>query len=166
MITQTYLKTILNYNEDTGKFTWVIRKGARALKGTIAGTIDNTGYIHITIDKKVYQSHRLVWLYIYGNFPKEFLDHINGNKLDNRFVNLRECSRSQNGMNRPKQSNNTTGYKGVYYHTQSKRYRAKVTINKKVKMLGNYKTPEEAYNRYLEYCKEHFKDFTHTLQKV
>ena len=166
MINQKYLQSILNYDKDTGEFTWKVRKGARALQNTVAGTLDNTGYIHITIDKKVYQAHRLIWMYLYGQFPTEFLDHKNGNKSDNRLTNLRESTRAENGINRPKQSNNKSGYKGVYFHKQSNSYRAKITIDQKVKILGNHKTPEKAYLAYVNYCKEHLKDFTHTSLEV
>jgi|688.fasta_scaffold917170_2 hypothetical protein len=159
MITQEYLNSILNYDEFTGELTWKVRKGTRALIGSVAGTLDNTGYIHITIDKKVYQYHRIIWMYVYGKFPSEFLDHINNDKTDNRLQNLREATRAQNALNRGKQSNNATGYIGVYWHTQSKKYRAKCTYNGVRHHLGSFNTAEEASEVYNTFTKSLYKEF-------
>ena len=76
MITQSELKNILHYNQDTGVFTWI-------KNSIVAGTVEKKGYIAIKINRKSYKAHRLAWLYIYGNFPKEQIDHLNGIKNDN-----------------------------------------------------------------------------------
>jgi len=99
MITQDKLKEILDYNQHTGLFTWKkIKKYSNRSVGDIAGSL-SLGYVVIGIDKKIYKAHRLAWLYVYGEFPKEQLDHINGNKEDNRICNLREANQSQNNFN-------------------------------------------------------------------
>lgn len=159
MITQDYLKTILNYDKETGEWTWKIKKGTRALVGNKAGTLDNTGYIHIAIDRKVYQSHRLVWLYIYGKFPAEFLDHINNIKHDNSLKNLRECTRQQNGINRGNQSNNTTGFKGVCWKESLKKYTVRCTYQGKRVHLGCFTLLEDAAKAYEIFSRKHHKGF-------
>ena len=115
MLTQAELKENLIYFPDDGIFMWkVSRRSAKA--NTIAGGGNKKGYIMIGLNQKQYFAHILAWLYVTGEYPKGDLDHIDGNKQNNSFSNLREATRSQNCMNRKKASNNTTGYKGVSFN--------------------------------------------------
>jgi len=88
-------------------------------------------------------------------------DHINYNKLDNRKCNLRICTDAQNARNRPKQSNNTSGYKGVFLSKKTNRWRAQIRLNKKTFHLGTFETREEAYKKYKEVEKEYFGEYTY-----
>jgi len=88
-----------------------------------------------------------------------FTDHINGDKLDNRKENLRICTTGENMRNRPKQSNNTSGYKGVFWHKKAKRWFAKIGFMRKSIHLGLFDTREEAYERYCKAEKEYFGEF-------
>ena len=115
------------------------------------GHVSN-GYVRIKLNKKEkIPAHRLAWLLTYGAFPEGSIDHINGNPLDNRICNLRIANASENGQNQRKpRKDNTSGYLGVYFHTHSNKYMAKIMINNKYKYLGIYTTAEEASKAYLE----------------
>ncbi len=145
-LTQKYLKEILNYNPNTGIFTWKLSKALRVNKGDIAGGIDNHGYGRIGVDGKSYRKHKLIWLYVYGKFPKDGneVDHINHDKIDNRLVNLREVTRSENQRNRTRQKNNTSGFTGVYFHTTKNKWNAKIRNSGKNIHLGYFEKIKDA----------------------
>ena len=146
-IDSTRLKEILNYDPDTGIFTW--RNTGRGKRRIIAGCLRN-GYITINIDKIRYQAHRLALIYVYGHCDSSDVDHINGIKNDNRIVNLRFATRSENKQNiRKIQPNNKSGYMGVDFHKSTGFWRATITIMQKQKHIGLFKTPEEAHQAYL-----------------
>jgi HNH endonuclease len=111
-LTVEQLKELLNYNPETGLWTWIKARG-RCAKGSFAGTMLD-GYIMIYVDKVGYLAHRLAWFYMTNRWPLE-VDHKNTIKNDNRWDNLREATRSQNKFNVPALSNNTCGFKGVFY---------------------------------------------------
>ena len=91
--------------------------------------------------------------------PHEYVDHINGDGLDNRRENLRLATKSQNAMNARKRSDNSSGYKGVTYHKQKNRWTAEIRVNKERIYLGCFTTPEDAYSAYCEAAKKHFGEF-------
>ena len=93
------LQEILDYDQETGIFTWKINQCGARKKGQIAGTKNKNGYIVIR-HKKLYYAHRLAWLYVHGIFPDSVIDHINRNKSDNRINNLRSVSHADNMYNR------------------------------------------------------------------
>ncbi len=98
-LTQDRLKELLHYCPETGVFTWIKTNGSRGKKGNIAGSINPIGYLDIGVDSKVYKAHRLAFLYVEGYFPEYGLDHINRNKSDNRWSNLRQVSQTCNMRN-------------------------------------------------------------------
>lgn len=159
MITQEKLKELLSYDKDTGIFTWAI-SGRKIYIGKIAGSKNNLGYVLIEIDGKKHRAHRLAWLYMTGSFPKDQIDHINGIKHDNKFVNLRESTQAKNVQNiRKPTKNNTTGYLGVCFNKRNNNFVASIRFNGKQKTIGYYKNAELAYEAYLnakrethEYC--------------
>ena len=149
-LTQERLKELLHYDHDTGIFTNLKSRGKRIKIGSVAGTKNSNGYVHIQIDYKKYQAHRLIWLYVYGEFPEKSLDHINEVKDDNRLVNLRLATHQENHQNQSSpQTNNTSGYLGVYWHKGAKKWRAQIQVNGKKKYLGYFDTAEEASKAYV-----------------
>ena len=98
MITQEYLKSILHYNENTGIFTWIYKISDKITIGQKAGCLHHTGYNMIQINKKMYLSHRLAYLYYYGNLPK-MIDHIDRNRNNNKINNLRPTNYKENRLN-------------------------------------------------------------------
>jgi hypothetical protein len=132
-LTQGRLRELLSYDPETGAFTWLVSLGRRVRVGDVAGTF-NGRYWAITVNKRIYMAHRLAWLYVYGSFPKYELDHINGDKIDNRIVNLRDVTGQVNRQNlhRPNRGKATIGT----FPTASEAHAAYLTA-KRVQHPGN-----------------------------
>lgn len=113
MITQERLGYLLNYNPGTGEFTWLNpNKNTRYQRGDSFGGLD-AGYLRGKLDGKSYFLQRLAILYMTGSFPDGEVDHINGIKTDNRWVNLRTCSKAENQRNQGARKTNSLGVKGM-----------------------------------------------------
>lgn len=156
MITQTELKSILKYDDESGQFFWIESKKGR--RGT-PQRIRKDGYCFICINGKKYLAHRLAWLYMYGKFPQVYIDHINTNKSDNRIINLRLATHSNNGINRGLQANNKSGYKGVHLDKNTNLYMARITINRKMIYLGLFESIENAAIAYKNAAIKYHKEF-------
>lgn len=156
MITQEYLKEILDYSPDTGIFVWKVDKAFRARKGDKAGSLTDHGYIKLTINRKRYYAHRLAWIYVYGSHATQQLDHINGVRDDNRVENLREVSNRENGSNRKEHREGKPV--GISFYAQWNYWSAAIQIKGRTTYLGSYPTKElaaEAYQKALaEYKRE------------
>lgn len=149
MLSQAYIKSILDYDMNTGIFTWIDQKFPR-WNGKVAGNYRN-GYIQISIKGKKYSSHRLAYLYVHGFIPNCEIDHINGIRDDNRICNLRAATKSQNqGNQRKPRKDNTSGYLGVSENRLNGKFKAQIEVNKENKYLGQHETAEEAHQVYLE----------------
>lgn len=157
-ITQKRLKEILHYNPDTGVFTWLVDK-TRVMAGDRAGKVTRDGYVDIGVDGKRYPAHRLAVFYMTGKMPSEYVDHINSDRSDNRWINLRLASNSQNQMNVPMWSNNTSGFKGVSWHKHEGRWRASIRVGGKRKHLGYFDTAEQGRAAYNEAAKIYHGEF-------
>lgn len=139
-------RAALDYDPATGLFTrlagpWINPK-VRA--GEAAGSACSGGYRNIGIGSRRYLAHRLAWFMVYGAWPSAELDHINGDKTDNRISNLRIATRSQNMANGPVQSNNRSGHKGVHYDRGNRKWLAYMQVDGKFKNLGRFETIEAA----------------------
>lgn len=143
-LTPEYLRSVLSYDPATGEFRW--KKTWHNNKK--AGTICFYGYVIIKLDDVKYRAHRLAWAMHYGEFPTQYVDHINGNRSDNRIENLRLVTFNQHSANKSIQSNNKLGVKGVSYCPQRNKYCAYIKANGKQKNLGRYDTVEEAKAAY------------------
>lgn len=142
MITFEEANRLVRYEPETGKILWSFPQRGR--RGLEAGTITKTGYRQINLCGKFYGAHRLAWFLTYGEWPKNLIDHINMNRSDNRLCNLREATQSQNQMNRPKPSSNTSGIKGVIWIAKQNRFWAQYTLRGKIHHVGSFKTKEAA----------------------
>lgn len=142
------LRTVLRYEPDAGRFIWLIRPRHRSRIGDVAGTRMENGYISITIDQERFLAHRLAWFYITGARPVDQVDHRNGHRDDNRFINLREADQTINSQNlRRAQSRSTTGFLGVF--PWGTRYLARIHANGRYHRLGVFDTPEQAHRVYI-----------------
>jgi hypothetical protein len=142
------LKEYLYYDPDTGEFSCIKPSGKRKA-GQKVGT-KNNGYLQIGFGGFRDRAHRLAWLYVHGVMPTE-IDHINGNRMDNRLCNLRNVSHKLNSQNvRKPPSHNSTGFLGVSYFKASKKYSSYITIDGKKKHLGYFHNPDEAHQVYLQ----------------
>ena len=139
-LTQEYVKELINYDPCTGLVTWKVSRG-KARAGSLASdvSVGSTGkrYGRITIHKKRYKLHRIIWLYVYGSFP-ETIDHINGNSLDNRITNLRNVDLRTNSLNRRVQNNSTSGIHGVNWHKTQRSWQVSIHDRNGYKYLGKF----------------------------
>lgn len=140
-ITQELLKSSLKYSQDTGEFVWIS-------KGTLAGTAHSAGYRTIKILSSRYYAHRLAWLYVHGEMPILQIDHVNGDRSDNRIANLRLSTSGQNAQNKCSRPGSTSKYLGVYLHSGSGKWNAQIRVSGKKKNLGYFKSEEEAAAAY------------------
>ena len=138
MLTQSRLKELMHYNPDTGVFTWLKSRGGGVKAGDIAGVLHHSGYVLIRTGGKVYLAHRLAWLYKAGCWPADMVDHINRNKADNRWCNLREATRSQNAQNAGLQENNTSGVRGVHWNKREGKWCVRCMLGGKRYSFGLY----------------------------
>ena len=125
MITQSQLKELLHYDPETGVFTRLKSTTSNARICDIAGYKKQDGYLLIGINIKQYFAHRLAFLYMTGKFPQKQIDHINTIRDDNRWSNLREANNQQNSYNQTKYKNNKSGFKGVCWHKNKKKWQAR-----------------------------------------
>jgi len=135
----------LSYDPFTGVGTWLTFRASNAQKGAFAGSLKRSGYIYINYELKRYKAHRLFWFLHTGHDPGELtIDHIDENKSNNKFSNLRLATRSQQKCNTTKRLDNSSGHRGVSFIKRSQKYRAYIKIDKKQLSLGYYKIFEEA----------------------
>lgn len=140
-IAQEVLRKLLQYDEETGVFT-------RLGTGRKITPKNKAGYVVVYLFGGSYYAHRLAWLYVNGSMPAGQIDHINGDKSDNRIANLRVVSAALNSQNRPAQSNNKTGFKGVSFNTRRTRFHACIRVAGKTIHLGNFVKAEDAAAAY------------------
>ncbi|MBT9493914.1 MAG: HNH endonuclease [Paucibacter sp.] len=148
-ITQERLKELLHYEPETGVFTWRVYRCAQARAGDRAGTVSKkSGYRFINVDHGMYLAHRLAFFYMSGNWPSKDVDHLKGNRDDNRWLRIRELSRQQNMQNLQKaHRDNRTGLLGVIPYKS--RFTAQIRAGGKNRHLGVFDTAEEAHAAYL-----------------
>lgn len=141
-VTVDRVREMLRYSPIVGVFEWR-KPGRRRRLGGLAGGVTSTGYIRIVLDGKPYPAHRLAWLYMTGQWPEKDIDHIDGDRSNNAWNNLREATYTTNGWNKPKARNNRTGVKGVGRRDEAKPWQARVQANGIV-WSASYATREEA----------------------
>ncbi len=145
--TQSEIGELFTYSKNDGSLTW-IKPRIPERANLPAGSIKKDGYRYITIKRKLYSAHRLIWILFHGSEPDGIIDHINRIKTDNRIENLRIATKEQNGANAGMYCTNKTGFKGVHYCKRDKRFIASITFHGKIKRIGGYATAEEASQAY------------------
>lgn len=158
-LTAERLRDLLSYDRHTGIFTRKISVCNSIRIGDVAGSIDKKSkYVRIFVDGNKYLGHRLAWLYVYGEWPNDMLDHKDGNKSYNAIENLRDASNVENVRNSPVRKDNLLGIKCVRLH-ETGRYHARIYHDGKFKSLGLHDTPEAASDAYARAAKELFGEF-------
>lgn len=141
----------VSYNPETGEFTKIAAPGIRYHRPVTKGYIGSFGYRFIMLDGEKFNAGRLAWLLVTGDWPKDDIDHINGDKADNRWSNLRDVTKFVNMHNyhRPN-SNNKSGVLGVHWHSGSKKWRAKLKVANRVVFCRDFTFLEDARAARLE----------------
>ena len=160
MIDPSELHRLFEYNPEVGCLIWRVPAARRRKPGDIAGHKSADGRVLIGINGRLYKAHRIIWAMMTGEWPAHQIDHINENPSDNRWCNLRSATKSQNMMNITKIKSNTSGHKGVGWHVQTKKWRAYINVNKKMKHLGLFETKEEAIATRVDAAKIFHGDFS------
>ena len=161
-ITADYARQLLDYDPVTGRMRWKMRpremfRLARdcmawntKYAGNVSGLSNNGfGYLYVCIDGRRYGVHRIAWLIASGVWPEREIDHINGDRGDNRLCNLREATPGENQQNRPTQRNSSSGMTGVGWHKASGMWRAYIKVQRRTVSLGYFADKNAAYSAYL-----------------
>jgi hypothetical protein len=159
-LTASYLREALHYDSETGVFTWKSPR-PKVRVGNVAGKIGTHGYRRICLNYKLYEAHRLAWLYVTGVWPSAEIDHINHDRLDNSFANLRCASRTENLGNKSRQSNNKSGVKGVWYEKRRNKWIAEIRRGKTRLLLGQFDEINHAADAYRAAAKKLYGDYAH-----
>lgn len=139
MISQSELREAANYDPETGLFTWRKPLSNKYAPGDPMGFLNSRGYVNLWIRGHRGLAHRFAWIYMHGELPEGQIDHINGDRRDNRISNLRVVSNRENSRNQRLCKNNQLGITGVYFRTNDDRWYASITVDKR-HHLGSFKT--------------------------
>lgn len=149
----------LHYDPESGSFTWLVDAARNVKAGRVAGTIGPQGYRFIKLEGRRHAAHRLAWLLATGEWPIGQIDHINGDKADNRICNLRDVTAAINTQNqRRAHSRNKLGLMGVFAFEG--KFRSAVELSGKKTYLGTFDTPEAAHAAYLQAKRQLHPGFT------
>jgi hypothetical protein len=166
------LKKLLEYKPESGDLFWLPRtpdmfsnksnlaenlcKGwnTKYSKKPAFLSIDNHGYRRGGVMGRYYLAHRVIWAMQTGSWPEHTIDHIDGNKLNNSWSNLRHATHSENCRNKGMLPNNTTGFKGVGWHKRDQKWFARIYVHKKCLYIGYFPTAEEAYAAYCAHAQK------------
>lgn len=167
-ITAENIRSILDYNAETGVFVWRVRPDMRKewntrYAGKVVGHTCLTEYVGLFMDKKNYLMHRLAWLYFYGEWPEKQIDHINGNRMDNRITNLRAATSAENNRNVGLQKRRAGKLKGTSYrHGLKKKWIASIVVDGVKYHLGYHWSEFDAAHAYRLAAEFFFGEFART----
>jgi hypothetical protein len=150
-----------------GILFWIKRsgRGSHIHPGQRAGGFHKDGYLQTKIFGKMHLNHRLIWLIHHGRWPAEQLDHINGDRQDNRIENLREVTNSQNSQNQKNRKTNTSGFPGVCWNKTSKKWSSYAYKDKKRIHLGYFNCPITSFRAYCVWCRANRSHTPYTWQR-
>ena len=149
--TQELLREMFAYDPETGEF--LRRKNSGKGKQGFSGTVGANGYLYTCVGSKSHLIHRLIWMYVLGDFPRGTIDHINGDRTDNKWSNLRDVDRATNSQNERKaRPTNKLGVMGVHRRADTGKFAAAITdpVQAKTVNLGSFDTAEEAHAAYVQ----------------
>lgn len=150
-LTAAQVRAALEYDHLSGVFRWRPKKNRTDLSGRVAGAKKRDGYVMFQIGKRHYSAHRIAWLHHFGVWPDGDIDHINGDRADNRIANLRDVTRTINAQNqRRAQRSNATGLLGAHVSPHGDGYVSTIKVNGEAIRLGKFTTPEQAHKAYIE----------------
>jgi hypothetical protein len=148
MMTPSDLRQLVEYDPETGKLTWKPRAGNPRFNNRLAGkpafAQPSDGYLTGHINRKNYKAHRIAWAVAYGEWPNGDLDHINGDRSDNRIENLRVVDVAENARNLRLSRLNTSGVTGVSWFARDSKWWAKITVSRRVIHLGFFNNLSDA----------------------
>jgi hypothetical protein len=154
------LREMFDYEPDTGILHWKVGSGTNFVTSrSMAGGPDSRGYTRIKIDGREYLAHMMAWAIHYGEWPDMQIDHIDGNRSNNRILNLRLATGSQNSSNIGISPSNTSGYKGVYRDKKTGKWIARIKVRGKFIYLGTRESPHEAAHEYNKGAIQHHGEF-------
>lgn len=157
-LTQARLKELLHYDPETGHFTWRVTRGSKAPAGTVAGS-PSRGYTLICVDQKLYKAHRLAFLYMLGSIPDLDIDHVNRDRSDNRWVNLRPATSSENKFNAGPHRDCKSGHRGVHWFKPHQKWCARGMLRGKAHHIGYFEELADAVTASEAWRKEHHGEF-------
>src|SRR5574343_63792 len=154
-LTAARLRSLIDYDQSSGCFRWKRRSGRDGTwcnRDREAGSVNKqTGYRSIRVDKRLYQAHRLAWLYVYGEWPAADIDHINGARLDNRIANLRAVGNAINRQNmRRARRDSASGLIGAHFDKRRNVHFSSIRVDGKSTYLGAYQSAEAAHAAYVQ----------------
>jgi hypothetical protein len=162
-LTHERLLSVLHYDPDTGRFTWLASLAHRVKVGDEAGSNHGSGYFEIGIDNVRYLAHRLAWFYMSGEWPSAQIDHRDLDRSNTRWNNLRLATHGQNVHNSGPRKHNSHGFKGVtFYPSKKTKWHARIMFQRKLYLLGFFNTPEEAHAAYAKKAAELHGEFART----
>lgn len=153
-LTAEELRRLVKYDPDSGLMTRLVKTSYRISVGDACGNVNAQGYLVARIHTKKRPVHRLAWLYMTGDWPTGEIDHLNGERTDNRWANLRDATDAVNAQNtrRARTDNKSTGLLGVSKNWRG--FRARIMVDRKMLHLGTFKTPELAHEAYVKAKRE------------
>jgi hypothetical protein len=156
LIDQERLKILMHYDPESGDLRWLNNELVYPpVRGKLIGCVSACGYLVVMINKRQYKAHRLAWLYVHGDHPLDMIDHINGDRKDNRIVNLRSVNNTVNQQNQRKpMSSNKSGFMGVCWHIRCRKWRVNLRHKGKTKHIGYFDDPQVGYQAYLSAKRE------------
>lgn len=161
-ITQAYLKKIFDYKD--GNLIRKVKTSNRVNVGDVVGSNNGNGYLRMAVLGKYFYVHRIIFMWNFGYFPNE-IDHIDGNRTNNKIENLREATHSENGKNLTLRKSNKVGINGVRFDADRNKWYSSICVNKKKKHLGRFVNLEDAISARKKAENEFFGEWSRNYEK-
>lgn len=157
MISHKEVLANFRYDSRAGILYW--RRSGKGRKPSLLAGYSCRGYLTVRFEKRSYMGHRLMWFMKTEQWPEYDIDHKDGDPSNNRWSNLRKATRTQNSHNSRLRSNNTSGFKGVFWHRECKGWASTIMVKRKRKWLGAHKTPYLAHLAYRKAARKYFGEY-------